>query len=98
MIQNIETQLKEIIGEYEMALSRSAYDDASDVLGLHEVANLRTRCIAAIVRASSSNSTYHQAAKEFVEGRDHDWNLLKKEVGVAKALLHDIQNGYLITF
>lgn len=97
MPQFPEGQLAAIVHEYEAALARSKHDDASDVLALNDVTDLRTRCIAAIVRMSGTDSTYHQVAREYGGRKDNEWNLLKREIGVAKALLHDIQNGYLNT-
>ena len=64
MPQFPEAQLTAIVQEYDTALARSTHDDASDVLALNQVTDLRTRCIAAIVRISGTDSTYHQAARE----------------------------------
>ena len=97
MAQISDDQLATVVQQYEAALAQSKHDDASDVLGLDEVANLRTRCIAGIVRLSGTDSIYHKTARDIVDRKDHEWNFLKREVGVAKALLHDIENGYLKT-
>ena len=97
MPQFPEAQLTAIVQEYDTALARSTHDDASDVLALNQVTDLRTRCIAAIVRISGTDSTYHQAAREYAGRKDNEWNHLKRDVGVTKALLHDVQNGYLNT-
>ena len=92
------TQLKTIISEYEAALLQSRHPDASDVLSVREVAEMRTRCTAAIERASGSNSTYYKNAMAIARRRDHEWNRLAREIGVAKALLYDIQNNHLQSF
>ena len=93
-----EAQLKAIICEYDTALAKSRHDDASDVLTLTQVTDMRTRCVAAIERASGSNSTYYKNTIEFTTKKDHEWNHLGRQIGVAKALLFDIQNDYLKSF
>lgn len=98
MTQAFESQLVAIVSEYEAALSRSRHSDASDVLSRTQVAEMRTRCIAAIERASGSNSAYYRRIQEFANIQDNEWNHLGREIGAAKALLFDIQNGYLTSF
>lgn len=92
------TQLKTIISEYEAALLQSGHSDASDVLSVSGVAEMRTRCAAAIERASGSNSTYYKSAMDAEISGDHEWNHLAREIGVAKALLYDIENSHLQSF
>ena len=72
--------------------------DLSDVLTRTEVVNLRTRCMAAIVRASGPSSTYSVSAEESRKRKSNDYYSLRREVGIASALLSDIRNGYLISF
>lgn len=91
-------QLKTIISEHEAALSQSRHSDASDVLSLSGVAEMRTRCGAAIKRASGSNSIYYKSVMDAEISRDHEWNHLAREIGVAKALLYDMENNYLQSF
>lgn len=95
MTQHFEAQIIEIVREYDAALNQSQYDDASDVLGLQDVAELRTRCVGAIVRITGTGSTYHKAVQECASRKDHEWNILKKQIGVTKALLYDLKSGYL---
>ena len=99
MTEAFQKQLDAVIREYDSALSRSSDDVASDFLTRTQVADLRTRCIAAIERASGSNSTYRRAITEIsTKKMGHDWNRLGNEIGVAKALHSDIQNGYMKSF
>lgn len=91
-------QLETIVSEYEAALSQSRYSDASDILSASRVAEMRTRCVAAIQRASGSNSTYHKSAIDAAISGNHEWDHLAREIGVAKALLYDIENNYLQSF
>ena len=98
MHHTFATQLKTVISEYEAALSRSRHSDASDVITRSQVAAMRTRCTAAIERASGSNSTYYKNVIDAAKGRDHEWNRLANVIGVAKALLYDIENNHLQSF
>ena len=54
--------------------------------------------MAAIVRASGSNSTYSASAAESRKQKANDFYSLSREVGMASALLSDIRNGYLASF
>lgn len=94
----VKTQLSSIIKEYEEATSNSEYDDISDVLTLTNVLDLLTRSISAITRASGKKSEYYKLVTEVLQQNDHEWNQLLKVVGIVKALLADIENGYLTSF
>lgn len=98
MIGTFKNQLVAVISEFESGLSRSKYNDASDVFSNTEISDLQTRCLAAIERISGTRSTYHNSAIEFGKQKDHIWNRVAKQVGVAKALLSDINNGYMKSF
>ena len=95
MTHPFETQLEAVVTEYETALNKSKYEDASDVLNDIRVSDLRTRCISAIERASGSNSVYYNNIIEIRKIKTHGFNKLGLEIGVAKGLLSDIQNDYL---
>ena len=95
MNKTFEAQLESIVTEYQNALARSKYDDASDVLTYTGLLDLRTRCLTAIERASGLNSTYYKNVVEIRNQKDSSYGYLGKEVGVASALLSDIRNGYL---
>ena len=97
MNQVFEQQLADIVSEYDAACARSADrdGDASDVLTHTKVADLRTRCIAAIERASGRASAYCAGVVESRNRKTHDWSRLSVEIGIARALLSDIRNGYL---
>ena len=85
-----EKQLCEIITEHE---------SATDSQNISQLSSLQTRCLAAIERIAGRHSVYFEKIKE-VEGTNN-WYLEEKldaEVGVAKALLTDIRNGYLKSF
>ena len=95
MNQVFEQQLQEIVSEYDAALARSSHSDASDVLTHTQVADMRTRCAAAIERVSGSTSPYYLNMREFGKAHGHEWIYLSREIGVARALLSDMQNGYI---
>ena len=91
MTQMFEQQLAEIVAEYDRRV-----DQGTDLDG-GGVAELRTRCIAAVERASGSTSTYYMNIVEFRRNENRDWICLEMEIGIAKALISDIRNGYLQT-
>lgn len=90
-----EHQLEAIVNEYAAARSRSRHGDASDVLTDMDVRDLQTRCLAAIERASGKGSIYTQRTIAINGMNNHAWGHLSEQVGVARSLLSDIQNGYL---
>ena len=98
MTDTFEKQLTEIITEYESGLSKSSYSDASDMFTFTQITDLQARCIAAIVRASGSNSFYQNMAKEIGTTNDQVYDHVAMQIGVAKALLSDIQHGYMKSF
>lgn len=98
MKNSIETQLSTIIKEHEEAISKSDYDDASDVLSLTNATDLLTRSISAIIRASGNKSEYYKVVTDISKQNNHEWGLLCKVIGVVKALLADIKNDYLTSF
>ena len=89
MAQVFEQQLADVVSEYD---KRVAEGTGLDHLG---IAELRTRCIAAVERASGSNSAYYTNIVEFGQNEHRDWICLDREIGIAKALISDIRNGYL---
>ena len=91
-------QLESIIRDYDSATENAKHEDTSDVLNLTEVSDLRARCVAAIERASGSNSTYRRLINDIGAKEDSCWNYLRGEIGVAKALLSDINNNYMQSF
>ena len=89
MTQIFEQQLADVVSEYDKRLAeRTGLDHAG-------IAELRTRCIAAVKRASGSNSPYYMNIVEFGKNENRDWICLEREMGIAKALISDIRNGYL---
>ena len=96
MMDTFQKQLEAVINEYEEALSRSRSPGASDVLSTTEAKNLQTRCIAAIERISGRDSAYYrQLNDEYIRKKIYVHSHLPRQIGVVKALLSDIQNGYL---
>ena len=95
MTNSYEHQLSSIIREYESGLAESRHDDASDVYTLTQITDLQTRCIAAIQRASGSDSIYIRRAIEIAEQKTHVYTHVALQIGVLKALLSDIKNGHL---
>ena len=90
-----EAQLRDVITEHESFISRSQYDDGSDVISKTEITKLNTRCITVVERASGFNSTYSKEVRRFSEESIYTHTNVVNEIGVVKALLFDIQNGYL---
>ena len=89
MTQLFEQQLAEIVAEYDKRLAQKTGLDSGGI------AELRTRCIAAVERASGSTSPYYMNISEFGRNEIRDWVCLQKEIGIAKALISDIRNDYL---
>ena len=89
MTQIFEQQLADIVAEYDKRFDQGTTLDASNI------AELRTRCIAAVGRSSGTTSPYYTNILEFGKSSNRDWLCLDREMGVAKALLSDIRNGYL---
>ena len=91
MIELLKKQLEEVIAEYE-----SLHEDEGP--SATRLANLQTRCIAAIERASGRNSTYSRQITEISKRSDRIPFQVGRQIGVAMALLSDIQKDYLRTF
>ena len=89
MTQLFEQQLAEIVAEYDKRLAQKTGLDSGGI------AELRTRCIAAVERASGSTSPYYMNIVEFGRNEIRDSVCLQKEIGIAKALISDIRNDYL---
>lgn len=90
-----ESQLLQVIAEYEDALNRSSHDDASDTLPNREMRDLQTRCLAALERAGGRSSIYFERAVAIGEVKASPWEHLGGQIGIAKSLLSDIRHGYL---
>ena len=99
MQNTFEKQLNAVITEYELAFSQaksySEYEDISDVLSKSQVSELEIRCISAIERASGSGSTHSIQVREIGKNKDLMYLYIAQQIGVARGLLYDIQNGYL---
>ena len=95
MVDVFEQQLQAVIDEHADALGRSRHSDASDVLNDTEVRNLQTRCLAAIQRVAGKDSVYYENALGVGESYGSTWDRVAGQIGVAKSLLSDVQNGYL---
>lgn len=93
-----DAQLVAVITEYETITSSSKHDDASDVLSANMICDIQTRCIAAVERATGKESTYYQRLLAVGKGAGNEWIAIAGQIGVAKALLSDIRNGYLRSF
>ena len=99
MTETFKKQLEELIAEYQSAIHQSRHSDASDVLTRTQAVDLKTRSIAAIERISGQNSTYfRQVTKLDSEELPNPWYEVANLIGIAKALLSDIQNDYMISF
>ncbi|MDE0113811.1 MAG: hypothetical protein OXN84_16175 [Albidovulum sp.] len=95
MKDTFSEQLSAVIREYESAINESRHDDASDVLAVPDAVNLLMRCFTAISRVSGLNSPYARQLAGISDGNEYPYYRLPQHIGVAKALLSDIKNGYL---
>ncbi|MEM7112381.1 MAG: hypothetical protein AAF614_08110 [Chloroflexota bacterium] len=95
MTDIFQKQLKDVVTEYDTVKERSRFDDASDVLSDVQVNDLQTRCLAAIERAAGRKSVYFERAIAILDTNNHSYGHLAGQIGVAKSLLSDLQNGYL---
>ena len=93
-----EKQLQAVIIEYESALARAKYDDVSDTLSRTTVVDIATRCVAAIERIAGRGSAYFRQIEQIRKRPVHEWTDAANMIGIAKALLSDIQNDYLRSF
>jgi hypothetical protein len=93
-----ETELQSIVDDYDAVRKSSKYPDGSDLIDRQSLMTFRTRCVAAVERASGRNSQYARQA-QVREPRTgmNDWDELAGQVGVVRALLHDMQKGYTRT-
>lgn len=98
MPTSFEGELDALVQEYEIALTQSQHNDASDVISPVRVKQMQTRCIAAIERASGRNSVYFQQVMEIFNTKTHAWGHLAGQIGVVDSLLHNIRSGFLKTF
>ena len=107
MTDTFKKQLKSVISAYESARFLLKYtedpDDISD-FSYTQITELHTRCVAAIERAAGKDSTYFErfmkmsmeAPIEYYQVDLHQQ--VDIQIGVAKALLFDIENDYLTSF
>ena len=98
MMNPFEAQLEAVITEHAKGIEKSRHEDASDIFSETEINDLQTRCFAAIQRAAGKDSVYYEQAKKIGLRRTHVYNHVAGQIGVAKSLLSDIQNGYLKSF
>ncbi len=89
-----EPQLEKLVHEHADLMSRSKYNDGSDI-GETNIRDLQTRCFASIQRASGVDSIYYKKACEIGETNTHVYDHVAGQIGVVKSLLSDIRNGYL---
>ena len=89
MSDTFKDQLKAVITDFDEANSQAEYHDLSDIFDFAQRSDLETRCITAIERVSGKGSTYVKEIQNVP---------LASKVGVAKALLSDMENGYTETF
>ena len=98
MPDTFKKQLNSVITEYEEARSKSEYSDASDVISNIQIIDLQTRCIAVIERIVGKHSIYFEQVIEISKKKANVYDHVAAQIGVAKALLSDIENDYLRSF
>lgn len=90
-------RLQNLATEYGSLRSRSQYDDISDLDENVKIAFL-TKCRAAIESVCDSGSAYGKQKDEIIKHGGHPGYVISQLLGVIKALISDIDNGYLSTF
>ena len=98
MTDTFKEQLKAVISEYELACSQSKHGDALETLSPTQITDLQMRCITAIERAAGRNSTCYEEVMKISREKTSPYYQVALQIGVAKALLSDIENGYLQSF
>jgi hypothetical protein len=94
-MKQFEDELAKIVADYRAAQAKSHQSDVSDVLKLTDVISLRTRCMAAVERATGPTSVYFQKVAAPQQKHSHEWHRLAAQVGVVESLLHDLRQGYI---
>ena len=94
LLESAIEQLTEIINQWNNMLSRSKYEDVSDLSDL-EVISLVTQASAAIKRTSLSNSEYIKQSQKIVSMDGYPGYKLQQLIGVVDALKHDLKRGYI---
>ncbi len=99
--ETFKEQLNSIISDYESTASESKYSNLSD-LPFPKITELQMRCITVIERVAGRGSTYFKKVKQKIKkgnSKSTAYNvfseslLLPRQIGIAKALLHDIEKG-----
>ena len=104
MTDTFKKQLKSVISEYELARSQSKHGNALETPSLTQITDLQMRCITAIERAAGRNSTCYEEVmkisreKTILREKTRPYYQVARQIGVAKALLSDIENDYLTSF
>ena len=102
MTDTFKEQLKAVISEYESARSQVKRPNISSsdipLLQVAELQDLQTRCITAIERAAGQDSTCYEEVMKISRGKNWPHYQVALQIGVAKALLSDIENDYLTSF
>jgi hypothetical protein len=88
-----ERQLQSIVDEYGTMRRKSKYSDVSD-LPKQDRQALVTRAAASVRRISGANSTYSKDIERLVEKMPNIHEHMTSVVGVAQALLDDMNAGY----
>ncbi len=98
MVNPFEKQLEDAIDAYEETMRQCRYDDGSD-MSSERLLELKSKCLAAIVRASGKESIYYeQTISPMSMSQMHDFDHLSCIVGICRSLLSDIRSGYLQSF
>ena len=99
MTDTFKKQLKSVISAYESAYSQAMHDNALvEIFSLTQITDLQMRCITAIERAAGRNSTYFERVMKMSMEKKRPYYQIACQIGVAKGLLSDIENGYLQSF
>ncbi len=101
MTDTFKEQLKSVISAYESAYSQAKHGNALDIFSLTQITqitDLQMRCITAIEKAAGRNSTYFERVMKMSMEKKKPYYQVACQIGVAKALLSDIENGYLQSF
>ena len=91
-MQKDTTKLHKIVDEYKEICTRSEQGDCSDLLEDRDVRRIQTACLAGIWDLVGEDSVYYRQAKDIEKGIGNTHSFLAEQIGVAEALLSEMQN------
>ena len=94
--EDFTKQLKGILRDFDLILSKSIYEDLSNIQ-TEKLAEIITRSKAAVSRITGKNSEYYQDVVAIINKPVNYGLKLRAVIGVIKGLLLDLENNYTIS-